>query len=268
MFCSWDFSSCIETTIPVGLWVIRTAESVVLTDWPPGPGGAVDVDLQVVLVDLDLDLLGLGQHRDRRGRGVDPPLRLGLGHPLDAVGAALELEDRVGALALDREGDLLEAADLGGRLREHLGREAALLGVAGEHLVEVAGEQRRLVAPGPGADLDDHVLGVVGVALDHRQPDLLFELLEPRRRLLDDLPQLRVVPVLGEQLARPFEVVLQRPRTRAASALRGLQLAVLAPDLGVALAVADHLRVGHLPLELGEARLDLLDQRLDHGHKT
>jgi hypothetical protein len=36
-FCSWDFSSCIETTMPVGLWVIRTAESVVLTDCPPGP---------------------------------------------------------------------------------------------------------------------------------------------------------------------------------------------------------------------------------------
>ena len=63
MFCAGDFSSCIETTIPVGLWVIRTAESVVLTDWPPGPG-AVDVDLEVVLVDLDLDLLDLRQHRD------------------------------------------------------------------------------------------------------------------------------------------------------------------------------------------------------------
>ena len=36
-FWSWDFSSCIETTIPVGLWVMRTAESVVFTDWPPGP---------------------------------------------------------------------------------------------------------------------------------------------------------------------------------------------------------------------------------------
>ena len=36
-FCSWDFSSCIETTTPVGLWVMRTAESVVLTDCPPGP---------------------------------------------------------------------------------------------------------------------------------------------------------------------------------------------------------------------------------------
>ena len=36
-FCSCDFSSCIDTTSPVGLWVMRTAESVVLTDWPPGP---------------------------------------------------------------------------------------------------------------------------------------------------------------------------------------------------------------------------------------
>ena len=190
--------------------MIRTAESVVLTDWPPGPGGAVDVDLQVVLVDLDLDLLGLGQHRDRRGRGVDPALRLGLGHALHAVGAALELEDRVGALALDREGHLLEAADLGGRLRERLGREAALLGVAGEHLVEVAGEQRRLVAPGPGADLDQDVLGVVGVALDHRQADLLLELLEPRRRLVDDR-------LAAPGPRRPRPAAPARPRGRPCS---------------------------------------------------
>jgi hypothetical protein len=26
-----------ETTMPVGIWVILTAESVVLTLWPPGP---------------------------------------------------------------------------------------------------------------------------------------------------------------------------------------------------------------------------------------
>ena len=36
-FCSCDFSSCIDTTSPVGLWVMRTAESVVFTDCPPGP---------------------------------------------------------------------------------------------------------------------------------------------------------------------------------------------------------------------------------------
>jgi hypothetical protein len=36
-FCSWLFSFCIATVTPVGRWVMRTAESVVLTLWPPGP---------------------------------------------------------------------------------------------------------------------------------------------------------------------------------------------------------------------------------------
>ena len=37
LFCSCDFSFWQDTTTPVGRWVMRTAESVVLTDWPPGP---------------------------------------------------------------------------------------------------------------------------------------------------------------------------------------------------------------------------------------
>ena len=37
LFCSCDFSFCIDTTMPLGRCVMRTAESVVLTDWPPGP---------------------------------------------------------------------------------------------------------------------------------------------------------------------------------------------------------------------------------------
>ena len=36
-FCCWERSSCIATIIPVGRCVIRTAESVVLTPWPPCP---------------------------------------------------------------------------------------------------------------------------------------------------------------------------------------------------------------------------------------
>src|SRR5947209_10039753 len=36
-FLICDFSSWQETTSPVGMCVIRTAEYVVLTDWPPGP---------------------------------------------------------------------------------------------------------------------------------------------------------------------------------------------------------------------------------------
>ena len=81
--------------MPVGRWVIRTAESVVLTPWPPGPGDAVDVDPQVVGVDLDLGLLDLGHHQDAGRGGVDPALGLGDRHALDPVHAALELEHAV-----------------------------------------------------------------------------------------------------------------------------------------------------------------------------
>ena len=37
LFCSCDFSFWQLAVIPVGRWVMRTAESVVFTDWPPGP---------------------------------------------------------------------------------------------------------------------------------------------------------------------------------------------------------------------------------------
>ena len=37
LFCSWLFSFWQLATMPVGTCVIRTAESVVLTLWPPGP---------------------------------------------------------------------------------------------------------------------------------------------------------------------------------------------------------------------------------------
>ena len=54
-------------------------------------------------------------------------------------------------------------------------------------------------------------------------------------------------------------------RHSSASLAAPSRRAVLAPDLGVALAVADDLGVGHRARQLGEARLDLLDERLDHA---
>jgi len=41
--------------------VMRTAESVVLTDCPPGSSRTVDVDAEVAWLDLDLDLVGSGR---------------------------------------------------------------------------------------------------------------------------------------------------------------------------------------------------------------
>ena len=90
---------------------------------------AEDVDAQVVLVDRHVDLLGLGQHQHAGRAGVHAALRLGDRHPLDAVHAALELQQRVrrlarlrGALGLHRDGHGLVAAEVGLGGVEHLDR--------------------------------------------------------------------------------------------------------------------------------------------------
>jgi hypothetical protein len=101
------------TTVPVGRCVMRTADSVLLTCWPPAPPARM-VSMRRSPGDLEVDLFGLGQHRDRRRGGVDAALGLGRGHALHAVAAGLEAQLAPHALALDGEDHLLEAADLRG----------------------------------------------------------------------------------------------------------------------------------------------------------
>ena len=173
---------------------------------PARAAGAEDLDAQVAGVDVDLDVLGLGQHDHGGGGGVDAAGGLGDGHALHAVHAALVLEHGEGALALDLERDLLVAAVVvlvGG---EDLDLEPLGLGVARVHARELAGEDAGLVAAGAGADLDDHVLAVVGVAREHAHADLLAELVDARRPV-DEL-------LLGEARAS------RRRRSRRRAGLR------------------------------------------------
>ena len=72
------------------------------------------------------------------------------------------------AAALEAERDLAEAAHAACAGVHRLEAPAVRRGPLLVELVEVAGEQRRLVAAGPGADLDDDVAGVLGVARDER----------------------------------------------------------------------------------------------------
>ena len=82
-----------STTMPVGRWVTRIAESVLLTCWPPAPEARkVSMRSSAGLSTTVFDRVGFGQDRDGAGRGMDAALRLGLRHALHAVAAGLELE--------------------------------------------------------------------------------------------------------------------------------------------------------------------------------
>ena len=129
LFCSWLFSFWQLTTMPVGTWVIRTAESVVLTLWPPGPllrNTSMRRSCSSIWTSI---VLRLGHHQDAGRAGVDAALRLGHRHPLHAVDAALELQQPVRRVArldrapgLHRDRDRLVAAQVGLGGVEHLGR--------------------------------------------------------------------------------------------------------------------------------------------------
>src|SRR6516164_2818841 len=106
---------------------------------------------------------------------MDASRGLGIGHALYAMDARLELQSREGAAPGDLRNDLLEPALGAFALRQHLGLPAAPRRIALIHAIEIAGEQRRLVAPGAGADFEDDALLIHCVLGDERKADVMFE---------------------------------------------------------------------------------------------
>ena len=173
-----------------------------------GAAGAEGVDAQLARVERHLfGLVGLGQDGDRAGAGVDAALRLGRRHALHAVAARLELQRRVDRVALDADDELLVAAEVARALRDDLGAPALALGIAQVHARQVGGEEGRLVAAGAGADLEEDVARVVGIARQERRLQLGEQALEVggggRRFVAREAGHRLVAARFGEQLARP-----------------------------------------------------------------
>ena len=170
---------------------------------------------------------------------------------------SLELEDREGALPLDREHGLLDAAALALARRERLGLEPEPLGVPAEHPADVARPQPCLVAADALTDLDDHVLLVRRIALDEREGELLLEALDVGLELRRHSRQLGIVARSSEILARLPPLVRESLRRlellESASGVRGLTVVVV--DGGV----------GHALLRLRVGAVELVDEALD-GH--
>ena len=112
--------------MPVGRCVMRTAESVLLTCWPPAPDARnVSMRMSAGLIVMSAIGSASGSHGDRARRRVDASLRFGLGHALHAMAARLELELRIHALPDDAHDHFLVAAQVARRLRHDLDLPAA-----------------------------------------------------------------------------------------------------------------------------------------------
>src|SRR5690606_6212994 len=230
-------------------------------------GGAEGVDPQVGRVDLDrLAFLLDRNDRYRRGRGVDPALRFGLGHALHAVGAGFELQARVGAFALDPRDHLAESAVFAGIGRLDLHPPALALGVAGVHAQQVAGEDRGLVAAGAGADLQVRAAVVARIARYQQRHELFLERVQAGLSrgdlLLGQVAQLGVVAHLLRRLEVGAGAGLVRHRRR-----QRLEPGELARQRAETVLVARHRRIGEQSFEFVAAvgqRLQLTAQGRQH----
>ena len=100
------------------------------------------------------------------------PLRLGLGHALHAVHAALVLQAAVHLAALDHDDRFLDAAAARSRSSDiSVDPPALALGEARVHPEQIGREQRGLVAARARPDLEHDVLLVVRVLGHEQEPD-------------------------------------------------------------------------------------------------
>jgi hypothetical protein len=182
---------------------------------------------------------------------VDASRALGGRHALHAVHAALPLHRAVGAVAHHLEHRLLDPAQRALRPRDGLHPPPAPLDEARVHAHQVGREQRRLVAPGPGAHLDDARPVVERVPRDEQRleralgaGDLVGEALDLAARLGRELGVVGAGELLG--LGELALRALQPARLR--HDLR--QPRVLAPQLGETLGVARRVRVAEGTLDL------------------
>ena len=106
--------------MPVGRWVMRTAESVVLTCWPPAPlARMVSMRMSSARISMSISSAS-GSTATVAAEVWMRPLRLGFRHALHPVHAGFEFQPREDAFARDARHDFPDSRPLGGLLAESI----------------------------------------------------------------------------------------------------------------------------------------------------
>ncbi len=133
------------------------------------------------------------------------------------------LKCRYGSIALNRDHDFLVPAGIAFAGRNELGLHPFVFGVAQIHARQIACKNRRFVAAGAAANLDEDVLIVVGVAGDHQLLQIALELLAAHAQrfglVFGKLAHLAVA--LARQRFVLFDIALRAFRARRNAATGG-----------------------------------------------
>ena len=180
---------------------------------------------------------------------MDAALRFGFRHALHAVGAGFELQLRVRAAAFDAGDDFLVAAVFAGAGGFDFDLPALAFGVARVHAEQVAGEDRRFVAAGAGADFQVEVAFVARVLRDQLREQFGVELL-PGAALA-----LAISSSASSRSSGSLRIASAAARSRRGLGFGGqrgrdrLQLREFARELAEAVGVADHAGIGEQAFE-------------------
>ena len=167
------------------MWVMRTAEYVVFTLWPPGPlEQNVSMRRSLSLIWMSTSSAS-GRHGHGRRRRVDAAARFGRRHALHAVDAAFVFQLAVDAASFDRGDDFLEAADARVVARHHFEPPALPLRVLAVHPEQLRGKERRFVAARAGADFEHDVLLVVRILRNQQRLQLAEQRVAPGGQRLE-----------------------------------------------------------------------------------
>ena len=107
---------------PVGMWVMRTAVSTLLTFWPALAAGAERIELDVFGLDVDFDAVVHFRDDEDRGEGsVAPRGLIKRGNAHEAVHAGFARKQSVGIFSAELNRGVLDACFFAGRFVEKIG---------------------------------------------------------------------------------------------------------------------------------------------------
>ncbi len=153
--------------MPVGICTRRTADSTLLTFWPPAPLRAHQIDAHIAFLEIDLNrIINDGVDRDRGEAGMPPRVGIIRRNPDKAMHTGFGLGPAIGVAPLDEQRGGFDARFFAVGDFHHLDLEAGPFRPAGIHAQQHRGPILALGAASAGMHFD---IGVVGIGFAGQQ---------------------------------------------------------------------------------------------------